>query len=300
MRLLAILIIWIFVCSNSFANEANEIPIGGNSARQVSFGDGDSLRLLLSTKTLGSDGVEIARLTLPGGDGQTCASKPCPDHQHPVDEIFYVLSGRLEHIVNGESYVVEPGMLAIAPKDQSVVHNVLSEEPLVVLIIWMATGEFDRIIEHYGLQEVGDSDESGQQSPPFDITAIDGQRITRSAAAEQKPIYLKFWATWCIACIEEMPHFNDAYDRFGDGIQFVAVNVAFNDSLDRIRGAQSEHELGMPVVYDESGEMWSKFDIFGTPTHVLIDRSGKTIHTGYAADEQLDKALASAYQGEAK
>jgi len=33
------------------------------------------------------------------------------EHPHGVTEIFYVLEGELEHIVNGDSHMLTPGML---------------------------------------------------------------------------------------------------------------------------------------------------------------------------------------------
>lgn len=137
----------------------------------------------------------------------------------------------------------------------------------------------------------------GQPSPHFEATAMSGRRIDPTLSRAAKPLYLKFWATWCVACIAEMPHFVDAHKRFGAGIEFIAINVAFNDTPERIERARSEFELEMPIVFDQSGELWSKFDIFGTPTHIVIDAAGKIIYISYAADEALDKALEKAYAG---
>ncbi len=137
---------------------------------------------------------------------------------------------------------------------------------------------------------------SGQPSPQFDITSIDGQHIVSSELIERKAVYLKFWATWCVDCIEEMPHFVEAYQQYGDRIEFVAVNVAVNDTLERIGDTKTTHGIEMPIVFDDSGEMWSRFDVFGTPTHVVINVSGEIIHIGYEADEQLDRALYQAFQ----
>ncbi len=126
---------------------------------------------------------------------------------------------------------------------------------------------------------------------------MSGRRISAAIKGDAKPMYLKFWATWCAACIAEMPHFVDAHERFGANIEFVAINVAINDSPERIERARSEYNLEMPIVFDQSGELWSKFDIFGTPTHVVIDASGEITYIGHAAGEALDQALESAYSG---
>lgn len=159
----ALIVTGLVCCGYLEAHELDHPPMASNATRQASSGGADHLRLLLSSETLGSDGLEIARLTLPGGDGITCADKPCQAHQHPVDEILFVVSGRLEHVVEGEVQMIGPGMLAVAPKNSNVVHNVLSEEPLEVLLVWPATGEFDRLVQHYGLRETTLSGSENEQ-----------------------------------------------------------------------------------------------------------------------------------------
>ena len=138
--------------------------------------------------------------------------------------------------------------------------------------------------------------EPGRKSPEFNVTAVDGHQINLGDLNGKKPLYLKFWATWCVACLEEMPHFVTVHEHYGSRIEVVAVNVAFNDNLDRIQGVMLEYGLKMPIVFDENGEMWSKFEVLGTPTHIVIDVSGTIVHIGYTAKTELDRALSQVYQ----
>ena len=67
-------------------------------------------------------------------------------HSHSSIEIFYVLSGELEHTVNGETVLLTPGMIGVVRSGDEVVHRVPSEEkPAKVLIIWAPAGETERI-----------------------------------------------------------------------------------------------------------------------------------------------------------
>ncbi len=140
----------------------------------------------------------------------------------------------------------------------------------------------------------------GENAPKFQLTTLEGHTVSLSELKDHKPVYLKFWATWCVACLKEMPHFTQSYQRFGNHIEFVAVNVAINDTLERIAATRAKFNLEVPVYYDESGELQTKYDFMGTPTHVVIDVGGKIVHLGFSADETLDKALQKVYEEVAK
>jgi peroxiredoxin len=130
------------------------------------------------------------------------------------------------------------------------------------------------------------------EAPGFQVQTVDNERISLDELKGERPIYIKFWLSTCPQCLAEMPHFVHTYDEYGDDIQIIAVNLAFDgDTLEVVRQAMTEHGLEMPVVIDESRDMQSKFNVFGTPTHIVIDREGRIVHRGYKADESLDEVL---------
>lgn len=55
-----------------------------------------------------------------------------------------MLSGVLEHEVNGQSHRLEPGMVGIVRPEDTVAHRVLSDEPVTTLVIWAPAGELAR------------------------------------------------------------------------------------------------------------------------------------------------------------
>ncbi len=90
-------------------------------------------RILVDAENLGGEETRIAELTLsPDYVGQP--------HTHDAIEIFYVLSGRFGHNVNGEPGILEPGQIGICRPGDTIIHSVESAEPAVVLTIWLPGG----------------------------------------------------------------------------------------------------------------------------------------------------------------
>ena len=87
--------------------------------------------------------VDVARLTFPPGTNSG-------DHSHGVTEIFYVLEGTLEHVVNGESHILTEGMLGyVKPPDQ--VNHIVDADgpPAKTLVIWAPGGEAARLASRW-------------------------------------------------------------------------------------------------------------------------------------------------------
>lgn len=83
--------------------------------------------------------VDVGLITFPPGTNSG-------DHVHGVTELFYVLEGELEHVVNGESHLLTEGMLGHVKPPDRVNHKVAADgSPARALVIWAPSGEADRI-----------------------------------------------------------------------------------------------------------------------------------------------------------
>jgi quercetin dioxygenase-like cupin family protein len=134
----------IAILITSFATDSIAQPIEYDSAtsgtRYLEFGGGDSsFKILLEAANLGGDELELAEHSFaPGTSGR--------GHGHGSIEIIYVLSGALEHTVNGTTTLLTPGMIGIVRNGDEVIHTVPSETvPARVLLIWTPGGEIERI-----------------------------------------------------------------------------------------------------------------------------------------------------------
>ncbi len=105
---------------------------------------GTTIKILVEAANLGGSEVEIGEITFPGGP-----RPPGQGHLHGSIEIFYVLSGEMNHVVNGESHILKPGMVGIVRPGDRVAHGVSSAEPVRALVIWAPGGEADRIAPYF-------------------------------------------------------------------------------------------------------------------------------------------------------
>jgi quercetin dioxygenase-like cupin family protein len=104
----------------------------------VSPNGATELKVLLDKENFGGTELDIGEMTMPAG-------LDSGEHAHQAIEIFYVLSGELEHVVNGKSEILKPGMVGFVRPPDKVRHRVPGSVPVKTLVIWTPGGEAARI-----------------------------------------------------------------------------------------------------------------------------------------------------------
>jgi peroxiredoxin len=141
-------------------------------------------------------------------------------------------------------------------------------------------------------QQAG-ADLIGHPAAALTIRTIDGEKIDLGAAYGKKAVYLKFWATWCVPCREQMPHFERTFESAGADLLVVAIATGFNESRDDVVAYRRKLGLKMPIAIDD-GRLAAAFHLRVTPQHVVIGRDGRIAYVGNLADERLEEALRAA------
>lgn len=101
---------------------------------------GPLIKVLVEPSMLGGGEVAVAEIEFAPG-----ATASPPPHAHGSVELFYVLSGVLDHVVNGESHLLTPGMVGVVRPGDRVSHGVRSHEPVRALVIWAPGDEIERV-----------------------------------------------------------------------------------------------------------------------------------------------------------
>ena len=133
--------------------------------------------------------------------------------------------------------------------------------------------------------------EVGQSAPQFTATKLSGDKFDLSNFKGKKPVYIKFWATWCSYCKAEMPHLKAIEQKYGDQIEVVTINVGMNDSVTNIANLYNKLNFSLPTIFDQKGKLTTMYGVVGTPHHVLIDKSGTIAYRTFLANDELDSII---------
>ncbi|KXI30333.1 TlpA family protein disulfide reductase [Paraglaciecola hydrolytica] len=123
------------------------------------------------------------------------------------------------------------------------------------------------------------------------ISLLNGQTLNLQSYVGQKPVYLKFWASWCQPCMQEMPHLQHAYEKYAEQIEIIAVNVNINETQQDIAAVIQRFDLTLPIALDHDSALTYHYKMLGTPYHVLLNKQGKVVHSGHQANNKLDHKL---------
>jgi peroxiredoxin len=127
--------------------------------------------------------------------------------------------------------------------------------------------------KHSGSARSGSAAKQPREAPDFTLSRIDGGQLQLSSY-RGKVVLLDFWATWCVPCREETPHFVEIQEKYKDrGLQIIGVSM--DDSADPVRPFYEQFHMNYPVVMGtaETGSAYG--GVLGLPIAFLIDRDGR-------------------------
>jgi len=97
---------------------------------------GTTLKLMLDDTNVGPE-VTLGEMVFP-------PNQDSGDHQHGAIEMFYVVSGELDHVVNGVSHVLKPGMTGYVKPPDKVRHKT-GPAGAKVVVVWVPGEEGKKI-----------------------------------------------------------------------------------------------------------------------------------------------------------
>jgi len=130
-------------------------------------------------------------------------------------------------------------------------------------------------------------------APDFTLPLLESGQL-RLSSYRGKVVLLDFWATWCVPCREETPHFVELQQKYGDqGLQIIGVSM--DDSPDPVRTFVQQFRVNYPVVMGTADVGSAYGGVLGLPIAFLIDREGRiqAKHMGATDASVFEKGIAS-------
>lgn len=154
---------------------------------------------------------------------------------------------------------------------------------IVIMGIWMIAGQFPSYTDEQ-----------------FETNTLQGEYVSPSDWMG-KTVYLKFWATWCPACLDGMKEFSELAEEYADNEKIVVYSVVspgYHNEMDRNTFSDwaKGQNLSFPVLFDDNGKLSRQYGVQGYPTSVFLNAKQEIVaeHIGHMNNSEIKSKLAKA------
>ena len=113
----------------------------------------------------------------------------------------------------------------------------------------------------------------------------------RTMIPAERPILFWFYSPHCGYCAREAPGVEQfARDHQAD---LTVIGLGAQDDYDDAKDFVARHGITFRMFWDSGFDSWDGFDVWGTPTSILVSRDGTTMKRGPGAmsDQQRAEAV---------
>ncbi len=115
--------------------------------------------------------------------------------------------------------------------------------------------------------------EVGSAAPTFALPDM-SNKVVKLSDYKGRLVYLDFWATWCLPCLQEMKLKQMLKDKYADDIVFVSISIdkKFATMKNYLEKNKQYNSIFLFGGNDES--IKENYNVKAIPAYVLIDRDG--------------------------
>ncbi|MBN4081110.1 TlpA family protein disulfide reductase [Caldithrix abyssi] len=113
--------------------------------------------------------------------------------------------------------------------------------------------------------------------PNHSLVDLNGNRVALDSLAGKVTI-IDFWATWCIPCLKEMPHFEALVQKYrGKGFRMVSLST--DEDSDYVKRFMKEKGLNVsfPILMADTKIRKAFGEVNALPTTFVIDGTGTIV-----------------------
>jgi len=132
--------------------------------------------------------------------------------------------------------------------------------------------------------------EKGKSTPDFDVHFFQGE-TQKISTLKHKIAVINFWASWCEACVVELPSLVKLRKLYKDkGMELYLVNVDENpESI--VPQYIKKFSIESPVVVDTDQKLSELFDISAIPHTLILDQNRKVLFIESGERDWTDKEI---------
>ncbi|GMR12158.1 MAG: TlpA disulfide reductase family protein [Gemmatimonadota bacterium] len=117
----------------------------------------------------------------------------------------------------------------------------------------------------------------GETTPGFSLPVLDEDRTVSLDELQGRPVVVNFWASWCLACIQEHPVLVRAWERYaGQGVEM--VGIVYQDTPANARRYIEKYGGGWLQLLDPRSRAAIDFGVYGVPETFFIRPDGIIAH----------------------
>lgn len=116
----------------------------------------------------------------------------------------------------------------------------------------------------------------GRPAPEFTLETLSGDTVAL-AGLEGKVVVVNFWASWCLACIDEHYDLAEASRKYA-GRDVQLLGIVYNDSRENAIAWLHRMGGGWPSLLDPRSRTAIDYGVYGVPETFFIDRSGRVAY----------------------
>lgn len=131
----------------------------------------------------------------------------------------------------------------------------------------------------------------GDTVPDFELVSYPDLKRTKISLIDEKVFVVNFWATWCEACLIEMPTLEKLHTHFsGRGVRVMAVSVD-EDPRASISAMLQKKPLNLPIFVDDQQKLSDLFDVHAIPFTVIMNKERRILHLESGERDWMDAEM---------